>query len=203
MANGEEHRSLAPATRAAATVALRPGACLELHGSAAAWRVEEGTAELYVESTSEAWREYLFAVSAGEVVLGFPAAEGLRVVAAGRSSATLRPLDGGEAISRTAATAWLGRLSAALERFAPAVDFIDEVVQPPARLRPETGKRITGTDDIVWIKLCEGRVALLDRVEIAATSDPCFLPLRPGIWLTTTSDARLEVVRWEELDEVA
>ncbi len=194
---------------------LLPGTSLEVNDSSAAdvAIVAAGVVDLYVDfRDTGSRRDYLFSIEAGGALMALPSSRVLRVTATGREGATLlefeleafreliRGSGGRPRESLTAAgEAWLINLQSALERYAPAVDFVDERLRPGERLELEAGQRLVGSGGIVWVRFNNAEVSLLDGVEITAYGEPCCLPLSPKAWLTAGTDVTLEALSTAEL----
>ncbi len=195
-------------------VELEAASNFDLGGSAAAWLVEAGTVDLYAElrlGTDAArrgpvtWRDHLFSIEAGDLILRFPDAAHLRVVARGRGRAQLRPLDRDHWRARVDGTdtvdTWLENLFAELARLAPSVDFVDELLWPRTPTRIAAGQRVAAARGIVWVRFRDGCVALIDGVEIEAYGEDVLVPVSRRTWLTVRSPKtlKLEVLDAEDL----
>ncbi len=201
--------ALRTALRGAREIELRPGTSLELSRPGNAWLVRSGTVDFAAELTPEpgaaAWRDVLFSVGEGGVLLGFPAADTLRLAATGRGDTTLIELDGklqeqiSAAGSPTAAAlfaaveAWLTNLSSTLGRLAPAIDFVDEVLRPGAAARLRSGERLASARGLLWVQIVEGCFCFLDGAALPA-DDALLLPLVPTTWLTADADSAVRGV---------
>lgn len=196
---GAEERLASGETLPLNVLPPQPGATAPL-----GWWLEEGRLDLYAELAPRAetglFRQHLVTLGAGDVLFAQPHHPDLVLLVASRGASRLHRLESGvlESLAPEEVVSlverWLGRLGQVLGRFAPGVDFVDQVIAPGTRRRLASGERLAGHRGVVWAEWHSGEVEVFAQTPMGGperTGSPWRLPLGTRSWLEAKTPVEL------------